>query len=106
MSGTPAYFSATIRLVLLFFVAFAPLTSNAWGESRAVAEKLQATFTNPILQGGYPDPSIVRVGDDFYLLHSELVVRVFSGIALASQPRPRQLGARRLCHAQSGLLSR
>ncbi|MXY04977.1 MAG: glycoside hydrolase family 43 protein [Gammaproteobacteria bacterium] len=29
-----------------------------------------ATFTNPILPGSYPDPSIVRVGDDFYLVNS------------------------------------
>ena len=25
---------------------------------------------NPILPGGYPDPSIVRVGEDFYLVNS------------------------------------
>ncbi len=31
---------------------------------------MAATFTNPILPGGYPDPSIVRVGDDFYLVNS------------------------------------
>jgi xylan 1,4-beta-xylosidase len=28
------------------------------------------TFTNPILRGGYPDPSICRVGDDYYLVDS------------------------------------
>ncbi|MDH3492420.1 MAG: glycoside hydrolase family 43 protein [Acidobacteriota bacterium] len=27
-------------------------------------------FTNPILRGGYPDPSICRVGRDFYLVNS------------------------------------
>lgn len=27
-------------------------------------------FTNPILAGFYPDPSITRVGDDYYLIHS------------------------------------
>ncbi|GAM55130.1 beta-xylosidase [Vibrio ishigakensis] len=25
---------------------------------------------NPILPGAYPDPSVVRVGDDFYLVNS------------------------------------
>ena len=30
----------------------------------------QDQFTNPILRGGYPDPSIVRVDDDFYLVNS------------------------------------
>ncbi|SOB87405.1 alpha-N-arabinofuranosidase [Sphingomonas guangdongensis] len=27
-------------------------------------------YRNPILQGFYPDPSITRVGDDYYLVHS------------------------------------
>ena len=27
-------------------------------------------FSNPILPGGYPDPSICRVGEDFYLVNS------------------------------------
>ena len=30
----------------------------------------EATFTNPILPGGYPDPSICRVQDDFYVVNS------------------------------------
>jgi len=30
----------------------------------------QDHFTNPILQGGFPDPSIVRVADDFYIVNS------------------------------------
>lgn len=30
----------------------------------------QKTFTNPIIPGGYPDPSICRVGDDFYIVNS------------------------------------
>lgn len=29
-----------------------------------------AVFTNPILPGGYPDPSICRAGDDFYIVNS------------------------------------
>jgi xylan 1,4-beta-xylosidase len=28
------------------------------------------TFTNPILHGGYADPSICRVGDDYYIVNS------------------------------------
>lgn len=28
------------------------------------------TFTNPIVPGGYPDPSICRVGADFYIVNS------------------------------------
>lgn len=30
----------------------------------------QVTIKNPILQGFYPDPSIERVGDDYYLINS------------------------------------
>lgn len=30
----------------------------------------QITFTNPILSGFYPDPSITRVGKDYYLVNS------------------------------------
>ena len=27
------------------------------------------TFKNPILSGFYPDPSICRVGDDYYMVN-------------------------------------
>ena len=30
----------------------------------------QDTFLNPVINGGYPDPSIVRVHDDFYIVNS------------------------------------
>ena len=30
----------------------------------------QDTFTNPIIKGGYPDPSICKVGNTFYLVNS------------------------------------
>ena len=30
----------------------------------------QENFTNPILRGGHPDPSICRVGNDFYIVNS------------------------------------
>ncbi|MEL7118045.1 MAG: glycoside hydrolase family 43 protein [Bacteroidota bacterium] len=38
-----------------------------------VGQQLSAqlpTFTNPILPGGFPDPSICRVGDTFYMVNS------------------------------------
>ena len=43
------------NLVLLFLI------SNVYS---------QDTFLNPIINGGYPDPSIVRVDDDFYIVNS------------------------------------
>ena len=27
-------------------------------------------FSNPIIKGGYPDPSICRVGEDYYIVNS------------------------------------
>lgn len=36
----------------------------------ALAVQAQEKFLNPILAGFYPDPSICRAGDDFYLVHS------------------------------------
>ncbi|MBX0335131.1 glycoside hydrolase family 43 protein [Pontibacter sp. HSC-14F20] len=35
-----------------------------------MAVQSQEKFLNPILAGFYPDPSICRAGDDFYLVHS------------------------------------
>ena len=31
---------------------------------------LSQTFKNPIIAGGYPDPSICKVGNDFYIVNS------------------------------------
>lgn len=42
------------------------------------------TFTNPILPGGYPDPSICRVGDNFYLVNSSF--EYFPGLPLHHSP--------------------
>ena len=46
----------TIQIILLFVI------------SEISAQT--ALFTNPILPGGHPDPSICRVGDDFYIVNS------------------------------------
>ena len=34
---------------------------------------LQNTYHNPLLPGFYPDPSICRVGDDYYMVTSSFV---------------------------------
>lgn len=36
----------------------------------ACADEVHGSYTNPILAGDYPDPSVVRVDGDFYLVHS------------------------------------
>ena len=57
--------SEAIRgLVVATGVVCATITSAS--SYSAAAE----TFTNPIIPGGYPDPSICRVGEDFYIANS------------------------------------
>jgi len=51
-----------VRAALLVFFAATLIVSSS-----AMA---QTTITNPVLQGFYPDPSVIRVGDDYYLVHS------------------------------------
>ena len=34
------------------------------------AQEIPETYTNPILPGYHPDPSICRVGEDYYLVNS------------------------------------
>jgi beta-xylosidase len=38
-----------------------------------LAVPAQGTFTNPVLFGDYPDPDVIRVGDDFYLATTTFV---------------------------------
>jgi beta-xylosidase len=39
-----------------------------------------STFTNPIIGGDYADPSVVRVGDEFYMTHSSF--RYYPGLLI------------------------
>ena len=49
------------------FTAFHYVGTDLWAD----AHPLKANeFLNPILAGMYPDPSVVRVGSDFYLVNS------------------------------------
>lgn len=58
---TPA---CLLRVVLLVALISA---GPAHAQRPVVAE---GTYSNPILAGDYPDPSIFRDGDDFYMTHS------------------------------------
>ena len=52
--------SAAIGLAcLLFAAACSSESNNPYG-----------TYVNPVLAGDYPDPSIVRDGEDYYMTHS------------------------------------
>ena len=48
----------SIKIIKFLFVLF---SISSFG---------QEVFKNPILAGGYPDPSICKVGDTFYLVNS------------------------------------
>jgi alpha-glucosidase len=51
------------------------------GKDEIFAEPLpEGTFQNPILAGFYPDPSIVRAGDEYYMVHSSFAY--FPGVPL------------------------
>jgi alpha-N-arabinofuranosidase len=40
------------------------------GRTQEIAQPAAGEFRNPILSGYYPDPSITRVGEDYYLINS------------------------------------
>lgn len=54
-------------------VSMATLTDAilpTWAQTPAVGGDSQATFQNPLFAGDYPDPTILRVGRDFYMTHT------------------------------------
>lgn len=57
-----------------FIVAFSvqlfaqQVNPNPW--VMALDTKAEVTYTNPVIPGFYPDPSVCRVGDDYYLVNS------------------------------------
>ena len=50
------------------------------GKTKTPASGAERTFANPILPGMYPDPSICRVGADFYLVNSSF--EYFPGVPI------------------------
>jgi alpha-N-arabinofuranosidase len=61
-------------LILAFSLCFAGMAN------KTEAKALSTTFQNPILTGFHPDPSLCRVGDDFYLTNSTF--EFFPGLPL------------------------
>ena len=61
--------------VLAAAVAGTLFASTALAQENADAEQPQAEvkthgYRNPVLPGFYPDPSVCRVGDDYYMVNS------------------------------------
>ena len=55
--------------LLLSFLICTSFISNVRSQQNA-AKVISDSFSNPILHGFYPDPSICRVGDDYYMVNS------------------------------------
>lgn len=53
-------------IVLIFQISF---LANAQNQSN-ITGKGEDYYLNPIFSGDYPDPSILREGDDYYIVHS------------------------------------
>lgn len=49
------------QIIFIFLICFSIFTKD---------QKAPETFRNPIIPGFHPDPSICRVGDDYYLINS------------------------------------
>ncbi|MBE0679116.1 MAG: glycoside hydrolase family 43 protein [Bacteroidales bacterium] len=62
-----------VILSLVFMLAEVP----GFGQSKADEN---AMFNNPVLPGFYPDPSIIRVGEDYYMVNSSF--EWFPGVPL------------------------
>ncbi|MES2825169.1 MAG: glycoside hydrolase family 43 protein [Pseudomonadota bacterium] len=116
-----------LLLICIFLMAAcayakAPVNNSAhfsWfdysGKDAIFKEPLAANeFQNPILAGFYPDPSVVRVGEDFYLVNSTF--GFFPGIPIFHSRdlvnwkqignaihRPEQLPYKNVALAQSGV---
>ena len=71
-AGLPVLGSVALAGASLPGVAVAA-PAPPWGrgiEGQRRADLGNGTFRNPVLAGDYPDPSILRDGDDYYLTHS------------------------------------
>jgi xylan 1,4-beta-xylosidase len=70
------YYHNPIALKIIYsFVFLTGLLASCQDPSRK-----ETSFSNPILAGFYPDPSICRVGDDYYLVNSSF--SFFPGIPI------------------------
>ncbi len=69
----------TVCLVLLCTLSAGSASTNSQFSASVTGQS--ASYTNPILPGFFPDPSIVRVGEDYYLVNSTF--QYFPGIIIS-----------------------
>lgn len=58
-----------IRIIKYILIFVLPLTFSSCAPP-AKSETVPVTYSNPVIPGYYPDPSICRVGDTFYVVNS------------------------------------
>lgn len=61
------YTLSLVWLLSLLFAGNAAAQSTVWSPDNG-----NGTFTNPIMWGDWPDPDVIRVGDDFYLVSTSM----------------------------------
>ena len=54
-------------LLSLLIAGKAAAQSTVWSPDNG-----NGTFTNPLMWGDWPDPDVIRVGDDFYLVSTSM----------------------------------
>jgi beta-xylosidase len=58
------------NLGLLLLSAVAVTTVSGWAQ-QVSSDNGDGTFTNPVIPADYPDPDVIRVGDDYYMVSSD-----------------------------------
>jgi beta-xylosidase len=58
-----------MKKYLIIILTIICLIEQSWALEPVDSAKI-ATFLNPVLGGDYPDPSVLRIGKDYYMTHS------------------------------------
>ena len=56
-----------MKYILIIIISFSALNLNAQSQKKP---ENKASFMNPVFSGDFPDPSIIKDGDDYYMVHS------------------------------------
>ena len=59
-----------IIIRIIFAVIFIRLSGNVNAQYQVNSDKKDDYYQNPVFAGDYPDPSIIRDGDDYFIVHS------------------------------------
>ena len=68
-------------LLILFILSTQQLSAQTNNPSNFTSDNGDGTFTNPLINLDFPDPDIIRVGDDYYMASSTFTT--FPGVPIA-----------------------